>query len=203
MAHKSFPGPLSGWAGRQFGTHIIPAPIPLPDPNTLPNLLYNLRSMDHHAGGVVPLKKSHVSLLLLTCLIGFVATAGCTETLGEPAGLTPTPEATPPAHIIYSPAGPQPSFLATVTAPEKHFRADMSCYWVVTGTVTNTGDAPGRNVVIRFMLVDDESGMVRSTETILIPRFQAGETKMFTADQLPGDCGRQYRADIGVTHDIP
>jgi len=103
----------------------------------------------------------------------------------------------------HSPSGPQPSFSTTATAPEKRFRADMSCYWIVTGTVTNTGDVPGRNVVIRFMLIDDGSAMIRSTETILIPRFPAGETKTFTADPLPGDCDRQYRADIVVMHDIP
>mgnify|MGYP000997846096 FL=1 len=159
--------------------------------------------MNHHAGGVVPLKKSYASLLLLACLIGFALAAGCTETpeiLEVPA---PTPEATPPAHTTYSPAGPQPSFSATVTALKKHFRTDMSCYWVVTGSVTNTGDVPGRNVVIRFMLIDDETGMIRSTETTLVPRFQAGETTIFTVDPLPGDCDRQYHAEIEVVHDIP
>jgi len=78
----------------------------------------------------VSLKKSYVSPLLLACLIGFALASGCTETPEVPA---PTPEATPPAHTTYSPAGPQPSFSATVTALKKHFRTDMSCYWVVTG----------------------------------------------------------------------
>lgn len=142
-----------------------------------------------------------MSLLIIVCLIGAAAAAGCTETPGGPEA--PTPEETEPARITYSPAGPQPSFSATVTAPQKHFRADMSCYWVVTGTVINTGDAPGRNVVIRFMLVDDESDMIRSTETIFVPRFLADETKIFTIDPLPGDCDRQYHAEIAVTHDIP
>ncbi len=145
--------------------------------------------------------KSLVILLLLGCLVGAVATAGCTGTSAVPE--VPTPEATPSAHITYSPPGPQPSFSATVTAPEKHFRTDTSCYWIVTGTVTNTGDAPARNVVIRFMLIDDENGMIRSTETLLAPQFQAGETKIFTIDPLPGDCDRAYRAEIAVTHDIP
>jgi len=151
----------------------------------------------------VSLKKSYVSLLLLACLIGFALAAGCTETLETPEVPAPTLEATPPAHTTYSPAGPQPSFSATVTALKKHFRTDMSCYWVATGMVTNTGDAPGRNVVIRFMLIDDETGMIRSTETTLVPRFQAGETTIFTVDPLPGDCDRQYHAEIEVMHDIP
>ncbi|MDV4343576.1 hypothetical protein HL657_10430 [Methanoculleus sp. YWC-01] len=147
--------------------------------------------------------KSITILLLLGCLAGAVAAAGCTGT-SEVSGIrTPTPEATPAAHTTYSPAGPQPSFSTTVTAPEKHLRTDGSCYWIVTGTVTNTGDAPARNVVIRFMLVDDESNMIRSTETVLAPRFQAGETKIFTIDPLPGDCDRQYHAELTVTHDIP
>ena len=145
--------------------------------------------------------KGRMSLLLIACLIGAAAAAGCAEIPGEPEA--PTPDETPPARVTYSPAGPQPSFSTTVTAPEKHFRADASCYWVVTGRVTNTGDAPGRNVVIRFMLVDNESGMIRSTETIVIPRFPAGETKIFTIDPFPGDCDWQYRVEIAVTHDIP
>ncbi|MDK2889456.1 MAG: hypothetical protein PWR21_87 [Methanoculleus sp.] len=147
--------------------------------------------------------KSLVLLLLLGCLVGAVATAGCTGTSGVSETPTPTPEVTPAAHTTYSPAGPQPSFSASVTAPEKHLRTDGSCYWIVTGTVTNTGDAPARNVVIRFMLVDDESNMIRATETVFAPRFQAGETKIFTIDPFPGDCGRQYHAEIAVTHDIP
>lgn len=142
-----------------------------------------------------------MSLLLLACIIGVIAVAGCMETSG---GLeVPASEATPTAHATYSSTGPQPSFSTTVTAPEKHYRTDTSCYWVVTGTVTNTGTAPGRNVVVQFMLIDDETGMIRSTETILIPRFQAGETKIFTVDPLPGDPDRQYRAEIAVTRDIP
>jgi hypothetical protein len=147
--------------------------------------------------------KSLVFLLLLGCLVGAVATAGCTGTAEVSEIPTPTPEATPAAHTIYSPAGPHPSFSTSITTPEKHLRTDGSCYWIVTGTVTNTGDAPARNVVIRFMLVDDESNMIRATETVFAPRFQAGETKIYTIDPFPGDCGRQYHAEIAVTHDIP
>ena len=144
-----------------------------------------------------------LTLILLGCLLGAAVTAGCTETSGVPETPTPTPEATVSAHTTYVPAGPQPSFSASVTAPKRHMRSDGSCYWAVTGTVTNTGDGPARNVVIRFMLVDDESNMIRATETILAPRFQAGETKIFTVDPFPGDCDRQYHAEIDVTHDIP
>ncbi|MCK9278519.1 MAG: FxLYD domain-containing protein [Methanoculleus sp.] len=145
--------------------------------------------------------KSLMLLPLLACLVCAAVAAGCMGTSAVPEA--PTPEATVSAHTTYSPAGPQPSFSASVTAPEKHFRTDASCYWVVTGTVTNTGNAAARNVVIRFMLIDDESSMIRATETILAPRFQAGETKIFTVDPLPGDCGREYHAEIAVTHDIP
>lgn len=79
----------------------------------------------------------------------------------------------------------------------------MSCYRVVTGRVTNTGDAPGRNAVTRFMLIDDEIDMIRSTGTTLVPRFLAGETMIPTIDPLPGDCDREYRAEIEVTYDYP
>ncbi|MDK2916633.1 MAG: hypothetical protein PWR25_1190 [Euryarchaeota archaeon] len=147
--------------------------------------------------------RSLATFVLLCCLFGAAVTAGC---MGNSAGPEPedaTPEATVGAYTTYSPAGPKPSFSATVTAPEKRMRTDGSCYWTMTGTVTNDGDGPARNVVIRFMLIDDESNMIRATETVLAPRFQAGETKIFTTSQLPGDCDRQYRAGIEITHDIP
>ena len=165
-----------------------------------PYQLYDLRSMHYHAGGVASLKKSHTSRLLLACLIGFIVVAGSAET---PEAPTTTPEVRPPAQTTFTHAGPQPSFSTTVTAATKHFRSDMSCYWTVTVAVTNTGDAPGRNAVIRLKLIDDETDMIRSTETILIPRFGAGEKTIFTADALPGDCDREYRAEIVVTYDIP
>lgn len=121
----------------------------------------------------------------------------------EPEPEDPTPEATPEVQTTYSPAGPKPSFSASVTTPEKRMRTDGSCYWTVTGRVTNDGDGSARNVVVRFMLIDDESNMIRATETVFASRFQAGETKIFTTDPLPGDCDRQYHAGIDVTHDIP
>ncbi|PKL61999.1 MAG: hypothetical protein CVV31_08615 [Methanomicrobiales archaeon HGW-Methanomicrobiales-2] len=146
--------------------------------------------------------KSLMVLPLLACLVCAALTAGCMGTAAGPEAQAPTPEATVSAHTTYSPAGPQPSFSASVTTPEKRMRTDGSCYWTMTGTVTNNGDAPARNVVIRFMLVD-ENDMIRATETVLAPRFQAGETKIFTTNPLPGDCDRQYHAEIDVTHDIP
>ncbi|KAF5085563.1 hypothetical protein DSECCO2_66210 [anaerobic digester metagenome] len=149
------------------------------------------------------LGRSLVTLILLGCLFGAAVTAGCMGNSAEPEPEDPTPEATPGAYTTYSPAGPKPSFSASVTTPEKHMRTDGSCYWIVTGTVTNDGDGPARNAVIRFMLIDDESNMIRATETVLAPRFQAGETKIFTVNAFPGDCDRQYRADIDITHDIP
>ncbi len=149
-----------------------------------------------------PLKIS-LCILLFVCLIGSSAIAGCTGRPEKASGVPEETEATAPTYTTFSPAGPEPAFSAAVTAQRKHFRSDMSCYWIVTGTVTNTGDAPGRNVVIRFMLIDGESGLVRSTETILIPGFQAGEEKIFTTGPLPGDCDRQYRSEIAVMHDIP
>jgi len=90
-----------------------------------------------------------------------------------------------------------------VTALKKHLRTDISCYHGVTGMVTNTGDAPGRNAVIRFMLIDDETEMIRSAGTTLVPRFLAGETTIFTIDPLPGDRDREYHAEIGGAYDYP
>jgi len=147
--------------------------------------------------------RSFVILILLGCLFGAAVTAGCMGDSAEPEPEDPTPEATPGAYTTYSPAGPKPSFSATATTPEKRMRTDGSCYWTVTGRVTNDGDGPARNVVIRFMLIDDENTMIRATETVLAPRFQAGELKIFTTNPLPGDCDRQYHAEIDVTYDIP
>ena len=147
--------------------------------------------------------KSFVILILLGCLFGAAVTAGCIGNSAEPEPEDPTPAATPGAYTTYSPAGPRPSFSADVTTPEKRMRTDGSSYWTVTGRVTNDGEGPARNVVGRVMLVDDESNMIRATETVLAPRFQAGEMKIFTTNPLPGDCDRQYHAEIDVTHDIP
>ncbi len=71
------------------------------------------------------------------------------------------------------------------------------------GSVTNEGDGTARNAAIRFMLIDDEASMIRATETVFVPRFPAGETKAFTVDALPGECDRQYHAEIEATCDIP
>ena len=147
--------------------------------------------------------RSLATLILLCCLLGTAVTAGCMGTPAEPEPQDLTPEATPGAYTTYSPAGLKPSFSADVTTPEKRMRTDGSCYWTVTGRVTNDGDAPARNVVVRFMLIDAESNMIRATETVLAPRFQAGEMKIFTTNPLPGDCDRQYHAEIDVTYDIP
>ena len=146
--------------------------------------------------------RSLVTLILLGCLFGAAVTAGCMGNSAEPEPEDSTPETTPGAYTTYSPAGPKPSFSASVTTPEKRMRTDGSCYWTATGTVTNDGDGPARNVVIRFMLID-ENNMIRTTETLPLHQFQAGETKIFTTNPLPGDCDRQYRAAIDVTHDIP
>lgn len=143
------------------------------------------------------------TLILLCCLLGAAVTAGCMGTPAEPKPQDPTLEATPGAYTTYSPAGPKPSFSTSVTTPEKRMRTDGSCYWTVTGRVTNNGDGPARNVVIRFLLIDDESNMIRATETRFATAFQAGEMKGYSLDSLPGDCDRQYRAEIDVTYDIP
>ncbi|WP_243669878.1 FxLYD domain-containing protein [Methanoculleus chikugoensis] len=116
--------------------------------------------------------RNFVIFILLGCLFGAAVTAGCMGDSAEPEPEDPTPpEATPGAYTTYSPpAGPKPSFSASVTTPEKRMRTDGSCYWTVTGTVTNDGDGPpARNVVIRFMLIDDQSSMIRATETVLAP----------------------------------
>ncbi len=72
---------------------------------------------------------------------------------------------------------------------------------MVIGTVTNTGDADGRNVVVRFRLVDEGSGVVRSTQTEFIARFGVGEQKQFTK-HLDGDCDRTCYAEIETEWDI-
>ena len=147
--------------------------------------------------------RSLAILILLGCLLSAAVTAGCMGSSVELETPTTTPEAVIPAYTTYVAAGPQPSFTVSATTPEKHMRTDGSCYWVASGTVTNTGDGPAKNVVIRFMLIDDESTMIRATETRFATSFQAGEMKGYTLDSLPGDCDRQYHIEIDVTHDIP
>jgi hypothetical protein len=144
--------------------------------------------------------KRYYLLALFMGLACFAAAAGCTE---QPATDLQTPTAEPTVTPASGdPPGPQPSFETATTTPVQHFRADGSCYFRVTGSVTNTGSAPGKNVVVRFLLIDEQSNAVRSTETMLLPQFAVGETKQFTVAALNGDCGRSYRAEIRTMHDI-
>ncbi|MFA7561968.1 MAG: FxLYD domain-containing protein [Methanoculleus sp.] len=146
--------------------------------------------------------RSLAILILLGCLLSAAVTAGCMGSSVELETPTTTPEAAISAYTTYVAAGPQPSFAVSATAPKKHMRTDGSCYWVASGTVTNTGDGPAKNVVIRFMLIDDESNMIRATETRFASWFAPDETKIFTIDPFPGDCDRQYHVAIDVMHDI-
>jgi hypothetical protein len=144
---------------------------------------------------------SIIRITLLLCIIGCIAAAGCTSSTDVPGSATPSPTVTPGAPA-YAPAGPQPAFTTGTTVPEKHFNSDSSCYFVVTGTVTNIGSVAGKNVVVRFRLIDTASNTVRSTETMLIPRFEAGGKKTFTIESLQGECDRSYRVDIQTEYDI-
>jgi len=153
-------------------------------------------------GGLSIPVKSLISLLLLGCLLWAAVSAGCMETSPTPATPTPTP-APASTYTIYPPVGPKPAFSSSITSLQKRMRSDGSCYWTVAGSVTNEGDGTARNAAIRFMLIDDEASMIRATETVFVPRFPAGETKAFTVDALPGECDRQYHAEIEVTCDIP
>jgi len=143
-----------------------------------------------------------MTLLLLGCLLGAAVSAGCMETSQTPETPSPVP-APATTYTTYSPVGPKPAFSTSITSLQKRMRSDGSCYWTVTGSVTNEGDGAARNVVIRFMLIDDEEDMIRATETVFVPRFPAGETKIFTVDPLPGNCDRQYHSGVEVACDIP
>jgi uncharacterized membrane protein YgcG len=90
---------------------------------------------------------------------------------------TPTPEATRCSHHILA-AGPP---AVVFDHPSLHGEASAH-RWVLLldrdRDGDQTGDAPAKTVVIRFMLVDDESNMIRSTETVLAPRSRRAETKI-------------------------
>lgn len=137
------------------------------------------------------------SLLLVFCL---AIVPGCTTQPGEASAppVAPVGTSDPVAELS---GAPQPSFDHTVVNLQKHYRADGSCYWVATATVTNTADVAGNGVVIRFKLVDDASGAVRSTGTEFVSRFGAGDTKRFTRE-LNGECDRSYRLELETLYDI-
>lgn len=137
------------------------------------------------------------SLLLVFCL---AIIPGCTT---QPDGasaplVTPVETQSPAAELS---GAPHPSFDHSVVSLQKHYRADGSCYWVAAATITNTADVAGNGVVIRFKLVDDESGGIRSTGTEFVSRFGAGDTKRFTRE-LNGEGDRSYRLELETLYDI-
>ncbi len=142
-------------------------------------------------------KPGMVCLLLVFCL---ACIPGCMTQPGEPASPAATPVETPGPAAELS-AGPHPSFDSSVVSLQKHYRTDGSCYWVATAKVTNTGDVAGSGVVVRFKLVDDESGSIRSTGTEFLSRFGARDTKQFTRE-LNGECDRSYHLEIETLYDI-
>ncbi len=149
---------------------------------------------------VTQMKRS-IDVLCILALICLVAVPGCTtqpESAGE-AQAPATVQASAPATL--APSGPHPVLATSIDGLQRGYRTDGTCYYVATATVANTGNAAGRNVVVRFLLVDDESTTIRSTETEFLPQFGAGETKRLEK-KMNGKCDRSYHLEIETTYDI-
>lgn len=145
--------------------------------------------------------KRYPGILLALALISLVVGAGCTTAPAKTGGEETAAKAEAAAPVTLAPSGPHPVLAASIDGLQRAYRADGTCYYTATATVANTGDAAGRNVVARFLLVDDESTIIRSTETEFLPRLGPGETKRFTKE-LNGECDRSYHLAIETTYDI-
>ncbi|MDN7023676.1 hypothetical protein FGU65_01975 [Methanoculleus sp. FWC-SCC1] len=145
--------------------------------------------------------KIYPSVLLVLALICLASGAGCTAAPADTGGGETVAKAEASAPVTLAPSGPHPVLAASIDGLQQAYRADGTCYYTATVTVANTGDAAGRNVVARFLLVDDESTIIRSTETEFLPRLGPGEKKRFTKD-LNGECDRSYHLEIETTYDI-
>ncbi len=145
--------------------------------------------------------KRSIEALCILALICLIIVPGCTtqpESTGE-AQTSATVEASAP--VTPAPSGPHPVLAVSIEELQRAYRADGTCYSVATATVANTGDAAGRNVVVRFLLVDDESNIIRSTETEFLPKLGSGEKKRFSKE-MNGECDRSYHLEIETMYDI-
>jgi hypothetical protein len=136
--------------------------------------------------------KMNPSVIAICCMIVLTVCAGCTDS--APAGIrddnrTVIPDTVSPT----SSTGEQVYGNIVIDVPEfvQHWKPDGTCFWEGRIHVTNTGDTPEMNVVIRSYLMrvaDDERAYVDSKP---FTRINPNEPISFVS-QLYGKCDEDY-----------
>lgn len=139
-------------------------------------------------------KNVKIQWVVLTsfCLIGIVMCGGCTDSAPQVItddDITVIPNTVEPTSSI----GKQVYGNIVIDVPEfsKHWKPDGSCYWEGRISVTNIGETPEMNIIIRSYLnrvTDDETEYVDSKS------FQRinGQESLTYVSQLFGTCDEEY-----------
>lgn len=163
-----------------------------------PSVLYTntIFTQYNHAFNIMTYKKGEY--LKFTITIGFAVfltlCAGCTDS--APTGITDDDIIVIPNTVIPTApttTGEQVYGNLVIDVPEfvQHWKADGTCFWEGRVHVTNTGDTPEMNIVIRSNLIrvaDDEKEYVDSKT---LQRVNAGESLSYLS-QLYGPCDQDY-----------
>lgn len=144
-------------------------------------------------------KKAMLWCMLAVCgAIILTACGGCTD---SPNGITDKDIIVIPATIVPAPSvGQQVYGNLVIDVPDfvQHWKSDGTCYWEGRIHVTNTGDTPEIQVVIRSYLMrasDNEKAYVASKT---LQRIPAGESLSYVSS-LFGTCDTDYYIEVKVS----
>ncbi|WFN35351.1 hypothetical protein L1S32_04310 [Methanogenium sp. S4BF] len=130
--------------------------------------------------------------LAVCCAIVLTACGGCTDsapgdiTDRDITVITNTPSTTPST-------GQQVYGNLVIDVPDfvQHWKADGTCFWEGRIHVTNTGDTPEMNVVIRSYLLRTADGEKEYVDSKTLQRVNPGESLSYIS-QLSGSCDTDY-----------
>lgn len=130
--------------------------------------------------------------MAFSCIIFLTVCGGCTDSVPDeitdediiviPAGATPT-----------STIGKQVYGNLVIDVPDfvQHWKPDGTCYWEGRIQVTNTGNEPEMNVVIRSHLIRTSDDQKEYTNSKSLTRINPNEPLSYVS-QLYGNCNEDY-----------
>ncbi|WOF16447.1 hypothetical protein F1737_06895 [Methanoplanus sp. FWC-SCC4] len=121
--------------------------------------------------------------VLAICMILILFTAGCTTATESEKELSKIT-----------------NFEHTVSPPEKHYRADDTCYYESLVDIRNNAQKDEKNVIVRCNLINVKTGEISDTVTQYFEVINAGDHKAFTV-KLNGDCDSDYSIEIEISED--
>jgi hypothetical protein len=121
-----------------------------------------------------------LQIMIALVIISVILISGCTTTQSGQAG----------SH----------NFEQTISLPEQHYRPDGSCYYTSLIDVTNSGQGPAMNVMVRCALKDQVTGDTADSESRFFEVIDEDDHKAFSVS-LDGECGKNYAIGVDVTED--